>query len=76
MKDLNQVFSNNVRAQRIKKGLSQEELGELSELHRTYIGGIERCERNVTLKNVEKIANALGVKAVFLLDEKNDKNQN
>jgi len=76
MKDLNQVFSNNVRAQRIKKGLSQEELGELSDLHRTYIGGIERCERNVTLKNVEKIANALGVKAVFLLDEKNDKNPN
>jgi len=69
MNDLNKIFSNNLRKQRIKKGLSQEELGELSDLHRTYIGGIERHERNVTLKNVEKLANALEIKITLLFEE-------
>lgn len=70
MKDLNQIFAENVRDERIKKNLSQERLGELSDLHRTYIGGIERHERNVTLKNVEKIANALDISALLLLEDR------
>jgi transcriptional regulator with XRE-family HTH domain len=48
-------------------GISQEELGERAELHRTYVGDIERGERNVSLLNMEKIANALKVKLSVLV---------
>ena len=54
-------FGNKVRAFRKEKGISQEELAFRSDLHRTYIGMIERAEKNITLKNIEKIANALEV---------------
>ena len=54
-------FGQRVRAERNKQGLSQEELAANAGLHRTYIGMIERAEKNITLKNIEKIANALGV---------------
>lgn len=49
--------------------LSQEKLAELCGLHRTYIGMIERGEKNVTLKNIEKIANALKVDMSDLLKD-------
>ena len=52
---------------RLKQSISQEKLSQLSGLHRTYIGSIERSERNVSLINIEKIANALGLKAKDLL---------
>ena len=55
------LFGNKVRTLRKEKGISQEELAFRSELHRTYIGMIERAEKNVTLKNIEKIANGLGI---------------
>jgi len=48
-----------VRAARIRLGLSQEQLAEISGLHRTYIGAVERAERNITLRNAERIALAL-----------------
>ncbi|UCD54833.1 MAG: helix-turn-helix transcriptional regulator [Candidatus Omnitrophota bacterium] len=51
----------NVRHYRRKKKLSQEKLAELANLHRTYIGQIETGKRNVALKNVAKLAKALGV---------------
>jgi len=54
-------FGQRIRAERIKQDLSQEELAANAGLHRTYIGMIERAEKNITLKNIEKIANALGV---------------
>jgi transcriptional regulator with XRE-family HTH domain len=54
-------FAKKVAELRFQKGWSQEELGRRSGLHRTYIGSIERKERNVSLVNVEKIAKALGV---------------
>lgn len=52
-------FGENVREARKSKGLSQEQLSFKADLHRTYIGMIERAEKNVTLKNIEKIATAL-----------------
>lgn len=55
------IFGNNVQRHRRNLQLSQEKLAERAGLHRTYIGMIERAEKNITLCNVEKIAQALGV---------------
>jgi transcriptional regulator with XRE-family HTH domain len=55
-------FADRVRELRIKRNISQEKLGELSELHRTYIGMVERAEKNISLKNIQKIAKALNVR--------------
>ena len=52
-------FATKVRANRLKLGLSQETLAAKAGVHRTYIGMIERAEKNITLKNIEKIAHAL-----------------
>ncbi|WP_405252237.1 helix-turn-helix domain-containing protein [Dokdonia sp. Asnod3-C12] len=54
-------FGIKVREIRKKNGISQEELAHRADLHRTYIGMIERAEKNITLLNIEKIANALEV---------------
>ena len=54
-------FGEKVREIRKEKGLSQEELSYRANLHRTYIGMIERAEKNITLLNIEKIANALEI---------------
>lgn len=54
-------FGNKVRVLRKEKGWSQEELGNRAKLHRTYIGSIERSERNISLLNIERIARALNV---------------
>lgn len=69
MKSLNEIFGLQVRRYRKKKGLSQEDLGSLSELHRTYIGAIERGDRNVSLNNVEKIASSLDVTIIDLFQD-------
>ena len=55
-----QLFSQNVRKARLVKGLSQEDLAELASLHRNYVGGVERGERNISIDNMEKLARALG----------------
>ena len=61
-------FGKRVREERMKKGISQERLGELAKVHRTYIGMIERAEKNITLVNMEKIAKALGKKINDLIN--------
>jgi len=55
-------FGNKVRKERNKLGLSQEELASKAGVHRTYIGMIERAEKNITLENIEKVAKALDLK--------------
>jgi transcriptional regulator with XRE-family HTH domain len=62
------VFAGNVRRLRKERGLSQEELAEAAGVHRTYVGMIERGEKNVTIYNIERIALALGVRPGSLLD--------
>ena len=62
------VFAGNVRRLRKERGLSQEELAEAAGVHRTYIGMIERGEKNVTIYNIERIALALRVRPGLLLD--------
>lgn len=54
-------FGNKVRERRLELGLSQEELASRAGVHRTYIGMIERAEKNITLENIEKIAKALEI---------------
>lgn len=58
---INVRFGKKVREERLKRNLSQEELAARAGVHRTYIGMIERAEKNITLENIEKIAKALGV---------------
>jgi transcriptional regulator with XRE-family HTH domain len=62
------IFGKRVREIRLKRGLSQEKLAELADLHRNYVGGVERGERNVSLLNIVKIAGGLSVTAAKLLD--------
>lgn len=57
----------NVRHRRKAKGLSQEKLGELAELHRTYVSRLERCKANISIDNLERIARSLDVDTAELL---------
>jgi two-component system, response regulator len=61
------LFGASVRSLRFRLGLSQEELAERADMHRTYIAGIERGGRNVTLKSIDRLARALGVTTADLL---------
>lgn len=61
-------FGKNVRDLRKAKELSQEELAYKAGLHRTYIGMIERAEKNITLVNIKKLANALNVELKVLFE--------
>lgn len=64
-----EIFASNVRRHRRSLGLSQEELAERAGVHRTYVGMLERGEKNVTIYNIERIAVALGVDPGSLLQK-------
>jgi|SRR5947209_6239615 len=69
------LFGQRVREERQKLGLSQEKLAEKAGVHRTYIGMVERAEKNITLTNIEKIAKALDGEDGTLLDIFNHSSQ-
>lgn len=66
---LRQLLARRIREERGRLGISQEALAERTGLHRTYIGSVERGERNVSIDNVERIARGLGVQPQDLLSD-------
>jgi len=67
--DLQKTVGRNLRAYRLERGLSQEAFAEVLGVHRTYMGGVERGERNLTLQSLEKMAEQIGVEALTLLQK-------
>lgn len=67
--DLQKTVGRNLRAYRQARGLSQEAFADLVGVHRTYMGGLERGERNLTLRSVERIAEQIGMDPVVLMDQ-------
>ena len=66
-RELRQILADNIRAYRKARDISQEDLAAMCDLHRTYVGSVERGERNVTLSTLETFAAALGVSIPRLL---------
>lgn len=67
--DVVKIFGTNLKKYRIEKGVSQEKFAEMCGLHRTYISDIERFKRNVSLENVQRIADALEIEPYKLFIE-------
>jgi len=67
---ITKILAGNIRTYRRSRDLSQEELAEICGLHRTYVGSVERGERNVTLSTLEAFSTALGVSVQDLLKRK------
>lgn len=65
--DLQRTLGRNLRAYREARGLSQEAFADVLKVHRTYMGGIERGERNLTLKSLERIAGWIDMDPLALL---------
>ena len=65
--ELQRRFGRNLRRYREERGLSQEAFAEVLGVHRTYMGGVERGERNLTLRSVERLAETIGVDPLSLL---------
>ena len=70
MADILTILGENVRTERVRQGLSQEELADKAGFHRTYIGMIERAERNITLRNLERLTEALDVSITYIITPK------
>lgn len=68
-RSLRQVLADNMKILRAQKNISQEDFAALCDLHRTYISDIERCNRNISIDNIEKIAVAFQITASELLKE-------
>lgn len=68
--DIVKVFGTNLKKYRTALGISQEAFAEKCGMHRTYISAIECYRRSISLENIQRIANALGVEAYILLKEK------
>ena len=66
-KDILIKFGKKIREERLKKGYSQEDFADLVGVHRTYIGMIERAEKNITLLNIKKLADGLGISVSELM---------
>lgn len=62
-------FGQEIRRHRIKANFSQEKLAELSGLHRTYVGAVERGERNISLQNIKRITDALNIEVAKLFED-------
>lgn len=71
--DLRDVLAENIRAYRKENGVSQDEFAAHCGVHRTYVGSVERCERNVTLATLELFAKAMGCSAPELLSPRKRK---
>ena len=69
MSSILNVIGSNIRHYRKLLGISQEKLAEEAGVHRTYIGAVERGERNISAKNISKIAEVLGVEPYLLMKE-------
>jgi len=67
---LRSILASNLRKIRLSQGLSQERLAERAGLHRTYVGSVERAERNISIDNIEALAKALRVSPTVLLEGK------
>jgi transcriptional regulator with XRE-family HTH domain len=67
-RNVRQIFGQNLRRKRETLGISQEDLAEKARLHRTYIGSVERGERNVSIDNMERLAVAVGSTIEQLLE--------
>jgi transcriptional regulator with XRE-family HTH domain len=65
--DLQRTVGRNLRAYRLARGLSQEAFADAVGVHRTYMGGLERGERNITLRGLERIAAKIEIDPIVLL---------
>jgi transcriptional regulator with XRE-family HTH domain len=70
--DLQRTVGYNLRAHRVALGLSQEVFADMLGVHRTYMGGVERGERNLTLKSLERLAGRIGVDPLAMLEPKRE----
>lgn len=70
--DIIRVFADNLKTYRKQLGLSQEEFAEKAGFHRTYISAIECYKRSISLENIQRIADALGIEPYLLFVEKRD----
>lgn len=70
--DIVRVFGTNMKKYRMQRGLSQEAFAEKCGLHRTYISSIERFQRNVSIENIQRIADALDIETYLLFVEKEE----